>query len=141
MINLFIVNPYVKADKFTVSKVGHFIANRNGPNNNSFLLPLIQEGQLSVSGKSMYWLTALEVLACPGKADRPDMTINVYRGRKTTTQQQPFVNMARIFNCAKLVSHRFTVTKPKRSKQRVQIRSGCSLSSSLIKPSIFVATV
>ena len=32
-------------------------------------LPLIQEGQLSVTGKSMeteYWLTALEVKACPG---------------------------------------------------------------------------
>ena len=36
----------------------------------SFLLPLIQEGQLSATGESMctkYWLTALEVLACPGK--------------------------------------------------------------------------
>ena len=36
----------------------------------SFLLPLIQERQLSASGKSMctkYWLIAGEVLACPGK--------------------------------------------------------------------------
>ena len=36
----------------------------------SFLLPLIQEGQLSVTGKSMctkYWLTAQEVKVCPGK--------------------------------------------------------------------------
>ena len=35
-----------------------------------FLLPLFQEGQLSVTGKSMctkYWLTAMEVYACPGK--------------------------------------------------------------------------
>ena len=35
-----------------------------------FLLPLIQEGQLSVTGESMctkYWLTAKEVIACPGK--------------------------------------------------------------------------
>ena len=36
----------------------------------SFLLPLFQEGQLSVTGESMctkYWLTAWEVWACPGK--------------------------------------------------------------------------
>ena len=36
----------------------------------TFLLPLIQEGQLSVTGESMcmkYWLTAQEVKACPGK--------------------------------------------------------------------------
>ena len=36
----------------------------------SFLLPLIQEGQLSVTGESMctkYWLTAYEAKACPGK--------------------------------------------------------------------------
>ena len=36
----------------------------------SFLLPLIQEGQLSVTGESMctkYWLTAQEVEACSGK--------------------------------------------------------------------------
>ena len=36
----------------------------------SCLLPLIQEGQLSVSGESMctkYWLTVKEVSACPGK--------------------------------------------------------------------------
>ena len=30
-----------------------------------------------------YWLTAYEVYAC-----RPDMTLDVYRGRKTTTEQQ-----------------------------------------------------
>ena len=55
----------------------------------SFLLPLIQEGQyvhevlvnrlggLSLPRKSVVRLT-----------DRPDMTIDVYRGRKTTKQQQ-----------------------------------------------------
>ena len=60
----------------------------------SFLLPLIQEGQLSVTGGSMctkYWLTAWEVgLSLPGKSvvrltDRPDITIDVYLGRKITT--------------------------------------------------------
>ena len=60
-----------------------------------------QEGQLTVTGGSMcskYWLTASEVgLSLPRKSvvrltDRPDMTIDVYRGCKTTTQQkqQPF---------------------------------------------------
>ena len=35
-----------------------------------FLLSLIQEGQLSVTGESMctkYWLTSYEAQACPGK--------------------------------------------------------------------------
>ena len=40
-----------------------------------FLLPLIQEGQLSITGESM----------C---TDRPDMTLDVYRGRKTRIQQK-----------------------------------------------------
>ena len=55
----------------------------------SFLLPLIQEGRLSVTGESMctkYWLTAKEV-SLPRKSvarltDRPDMTTDVYRGLK-----------------------------------------------------------
>ena len=59
----------------------------------SFLIPLIQEGQLSVTGESMctkYWLTGLSL---PRKrvvrlTDHPDMTLDVYRGRKTTTQQR-----------------------------------------------------
>ena len=34
-------------------------------------------GGLSLPRKSVVWLT-----------DRPDMTLDVYRGRKTTTQQQ-----------------------------------------------------
>ena len=59
----------------------------------SFLLPLFQEGQLSVTGESMctkYWLT-LGGLSLPRKSvvrltDRPDMTLDVYRGRKTTNQ-------------------------------------------------------
>ena len=50
----------------------------------SFLLQLIQEGQLSVTGESMF----TEYLSLPRKSvvrltDRPDMTIAVYRGRKT----------------------------------------------------------
>ena len=36
-------------------------------------------GGLSLPKKSVVRLT-----------DRPDMTLDVYRGRKTTTQQQPF---------------------------------------------------
>ena len=59
------------------------------------LVPLFQEGQLSVTGKSMctkYWLTAVEVLSLPRKivvmlTDRPYMTLDVYHGRKTTMQQ------------------------------------------------------
>ena len=62
----------------------------------SFLLPLFQEGQLSATGESMctkYWLTAYGCLSLPRKSvvtltDRPDMTLDVYRGRKTTMQQQ-----------------------------------------------------
>ena len=60
------------------------------------LLLLIQEGQLSVTGKSMclkYWLTAQEVKPAQevwlgGLTDHhhPDMTIAVYRGCKTTQQ-------------------------------------------------------
>ena len=61
------------------------------------LLPLIQEGQLPVIGESMCtknWLTASKGgLNLPKKSasrltDRPDMTLDVYRGCKTTTQQQ-----------------------------------------------------
>ena len=55
----------------------------------SFLLPLIQEGQLSVTGGSMctkYWLSAYGGLRLPRKSvvrltDRPDMPIDVHRGR------------------------------------------------------------
>ena len=41
-----------------------------------------------------YWLTRLGGLSLPRKSvvrltDRPDMTLDVYRGRKTTIQQQP----------------------------------------------------
>ena len=56
----------------------------------SFLLPLIQAGQLSVSGESMYtkyWFNCLGGLSLPRKSvgkltDRPDMTIDVYHGSK-----------------------------------------------------------
>ena len=63
----------------------------------SFLHPLIQEGQLSVTGESTctkYWLTInhLGGLSLPRKSvarstDHPDMTSAVYLGHKTTTQQ------------------------------------------------------
>ena len=54
-----------------------------------FLLPLIQEGQLSVTGESM---CTKYCLSLPRKSvvrltDCPDMTIAVYHGRKTTTKQ------------------------------------------------------
>ena len=51
---------------------------------------LIQEGQLSVTGESMctkYWLS-LPRKSVVRLTDRPDMTLDVYRGRKTTIQQQ-----------------------------------------------------
>ena len=59
----------------------------------SFLLPLIQEGQLSVTGESTclctkYWLMVYRLggLSLSRKSvvrltDRPDMTLDVYRGR------------------------------------------------------------
>ena len=60
----------------------------------SFLLPLFQEGQLSVTGESMHevLVNRLGGLSLPRKSvvrliDRPDMTLDVYRGRKTTMQQ------------------------------------------------------
>ena len=63
----------------------------------SFLLPLFQEGQLSVTGESMCtkYCNRLGGLSLPRKSvvrltDRPDMTLDVYRGRKTTMQQQKF---------------------------------------------------
>ena len=62
-----------------------------------FLLLLIQEGQLSVTGESMctkYWLTAYEVSlhrkSVVRLTDRLDMTLDVYCGHKTTNQQQPY---------------------------------------------------
>ena len=59
------------------------------------LLPLFQEGQLSVTGESMcmtYWY-CLGGLSLPRKSvdrltDHPDTTLDVYRGLKTTIQQQ-----------------------------------------------------
>ena len=58
----------------------------------SFLLPLIQEGQLSVTGESMC-TKYLGGLSLPRKSvvrltNRPDMTLDVYRGHKTTTTKQ-----------------------------------------------------
>ena len=53
-------------------------------------LPLIKEGQLSVTGEVL--VSSVGCLSLPRKSvvrltDRPDMTLDVYRGRKTTTQQ------------------------------------------------------
>ena len=58
------------------------------------LLPLIQQGQLSVTGElHEVLINRLGVLSLPRKSvvrftDRPDMTIDVYCGRKRTIQQQ-----------------------------------------------------
>ena len=55
------------------------------------LFPLFQEGQLSVTGKSMctkYWSTALPRKSVVRLTDRLNMTLDVYRGPKTTMQQQ-----------------------------------------------------
>ena len=57
-----------------------------------FPFPLIQKGQLLVTGESMltrYWLTSLPRKSVVRLTDHPDMTVDVYRGLKTTTQQQP----------------------------------------------------
>ena len=62
----------------------------------SFLLLLIQEGQLSVTGESRCMkilVNHLGGLSLPRKSvvvltDCPDMTIDVYHGHKTTIQQQ-----------------------------------------------------
>ena len=67
--------------------------------------PLFQEGQLSVTGESMctkYWLVnRLGGQSLPRKSvvrliDRRDMTLDVYRGRKTTIQQQYNISYAHI---------------------------------------------
>ena len=55
------------------------------------ILPLIQEGQLSVTGENICTKYRLGGLSLPRKSvvrftDRPDMTLDVYRGRKITTQ-------------------------------------------------------
>ena len=59
-----------------------------------FLLLLFQEGQLSVTGESVHevLVNCLGGLSLPRKSvvrltDHPDMTLDVYRGRKTTIQQ------------------------------------------------------
>ena len=53
---------------------------------------MIQDEQLSVTGEGMctkYWLTAKEARkGVVSSTGRPDMTIAVYRGRKTTQRQQ-----------------------------------------------------
>ena len=62
-----------------------------------FLLLLFREGQLSVTGERKYvhevLVNRLGGLSLPRKSvvrltDRPDMTLDVYCGRKTTIQQQ-----------------------------------------------------
>ena len=67
----------------------------------TFLLPLFQEGQLSVTGESKYvhevLVNRLGGLSLSRKSvvrltDRPDMTLDVYRGRKTTMQQNRVIS-------------------------------------------------
>ena len=62
----------------------------------SFLVPLIPDGQLSVTGESMctkYWLTRFGGPSLPMKSvvrltDHPNLTIAVYRGCKTISQER-----------------------------------------------------
>ena len=61
----------------------------------SALLPLIQEGQLSLTGENVHevLVNRLGGQSLPRKSvdrltDRTDMILDVYRGRKTTDQQQ-----------------------------------------------------
>ena len=89
-----------------------------------FLLPLIQEGQLSVTGESMctkYWLTTLR-RSKPAQekcgyiyrlTDRPDMTLDVYRGRKSTTTS--LVNM-----------ESFSVHFPEKKTKKQQHKNCCN---------------
>ena len=80
-----------RSDKLPDTWSGHLL---------SFLLPLIQVRQLSVAGETMCTKYCLGCLSLPRKSvfrltDRSDMTLDVYRGRKTTTQQQqPFNTFA-----------------------------------------------
>ena len=89
-------SPFVGAHA-TVSVVAAYICKLDTRSGHilSFLLPLFQEGQLSVTGESMYKVlfNRLGGLSLPRKSvvrltDRPDMTSDVNRGRKTTMQQQ-----------------------------------------------------
>ena len=80
--NLFI--PYVRGPGFD-TRSSHILP---------FLPPLIKEGQLSVTGWRKYvhevLVNRLGGLSLPRKSvvwltDRPEMTLDDYRGRKTTT--------------------------------------------------------
>ena len=70
----------------------------------SFLLLLIQEGQLSDTEKYVHkvLVNPLGGLSLPRKSvfslnDRPDMTLDVYHGRKTKTQQQQQTSQHKYF--------------------------------------------
>ena len=75
-----------------VQSVGHLTRKSDGPGFDTrsghilqFLLPLIQEGQLSATGERL--VNHLGGLSLPRKSvvrltDRLDMTLDVYRGRK-----------------------------------------------------------
>ena len=56
----------------------------------SFLFPLIQEGQLLVTGETSKYVQEVLINHLGGLSlpDCPDMTLDVYRGCKTTIQQQ-----------------------------------------------------
>ena len=71
----------------------------------SFLLPLFQEGNLCqfLGNVQEVLVNRLGGLSLPRKSvvmftDRPDMTLGVYRGRKTTIQQQQYIYMRRFGN-------------------------------------------
>ena len=70
---------------------------------------MIQEGQLSVTGESMctkYWLLLRRSKParekCGRLTDRPDMTLDIYRGRKTTTQQQQLLGSVLEYRCLQI---------------------------------------
>ena len=64
-----------------------------------FLLPLIQGGQLLVTGESMCMKLRRSKPAVR-LTDRPNMTIAVYHGRITTTQHHKNIDMAGALNYA-----------------------------------------
>ena len=68
-------------------------------------LPLIQEGQLSVSGERMCTILVnrIEDYACPvnvwlGKLTELDMTLLGWLGRKTSTQTNTFLSVQYLLN-------------------------------------------
>ena len=84
-------------------------------------------GGLSLPRKSVVRLT-----------DRPDMTLDVYRGRKTTMQQQQqlyFHSRVKVFTSAKSTQCTFTTSNNQPSERNVFARSHYVICSSVRNPS------